>query len=337
MKSEASVRPDDLLRSITEGNSDHESWLDKARREAGLIKEGASGFKDAFEQSTSKKELPKTMVELGVAAAAGVTLAYLTRGQGLIKLAAETLEIAGTAAAAKDGLVHGKETAVAMDDAWHSPKNWNEDAAVMRKSVGRFAFDTTLASAGGLTGSIAGHFAFKPEIPPRFFDQFDYKTGIRHDYYNAFNPAEFKTNVVLDNGKKMPAKIVENARTSLPEQLGKVRTYTKYWEDEIALHESTNNTKLDATGIKNFFVNSRPRARKLDGVAADIRNFADKDLGDPNVLNQLVDKFQTSRRLIYGNDPHQARRLIFGPDAQPGEFQSKLERLAASFHPFRHA
>ncbi len=128
--------------------------------------------------------------------------------------------------------------------------------------------------------------------------------------------------------------MIESAKASLPDQLGRVRTYSKYWDDEIAAFEKSQDTTLDAQGIKNFFVDTRPRAQKLDTVAEEIRGFASQDLNDPAMLNALVDKFQYGRRLIYGNDPHQARRLVFGPDAKPEDFQNGFQRAMSKLNFF---
>src|SRR6185295_12340958 len=86
-----------------------------------------------------------------------------------------------------------------------------------------------------------------------------------------------------------------------------------------------DHPQLDARGIKNFLVSDRPSAVKLDKLSGEIRSYANRDLDDPKVMDGLVDKFQEGRRIIYGNDPHQARRFIDGPDATPEE----MTRLAA--------
>lgn len=305
-----------------------ESWTDKALREAQLIGQGVTGIGDAAKESVSKGHRLETAGEVALSVGAGLGLAYLSRGRSLGYLAGRTLSTAGTLSFLKDGCEHGGQALNAMNDAWHSNENMKDDAAIMRKSVGSFAFDAGLTSIGGLAGATAGHTLFKPNIPQQFFFQMNNKTGIRADYYNQLYGSEMRANKVVDPKGSLPPEKIADARTKLPETLGKMRTYSDYWDDEIAKFAKYNpdHPQLDAKGIKNFLVSDRPSAVRLDKLGGDIRSYADKDLDDPQVMSGLIDKFQEGRRIIYGNDPHQARRFIEGPDATPEE----INKLAAN-------
>jgi len=65
-------------------------------------------------------------------------------------------------------------------------------------------------------------------------------------------------------------------------------------------------------------------------MRAEIRLHADLDLADPQVINGLLDKFQASRHVIYGNDPQQARRLIMGPPLTPEEISALASKNRSS-------
>ena len=308
-------------------NHHQESWTDKALREAQLISQGVSGVVDAAKESVSSGHRLETGAEVALSVGAGLGLAYLNRGRSLGYLAGRTLTTAGTLSFLKDGLEHGGEAVNAMYDAWHSNEHMKDDAAIMRKSVGSFVFDAGLTSVGGLTGAKAGHTLFKPHIPKEFFFQMNDNTGIRADYYNQLYGSELTASKVINPKGNLPPERIALAREKLPETLGKMRTYSDYWDDEMAKFAKYHpeHPQLDATGIKNFLVSDRPSAVKLDKLGGEIRSYAGKDLDDPKVMDGLVDKFQEGRRIIYGNDPHQARRFIEGPDATPEE----INRLAA--------
>lgn len=297
-----------------------DSWTDKARREAGLIKEGLKGTKDALKESVSKENLGETTAEVTGAAALGLGLAYLGRGRGIGMVAAKAIGIAGGASFVKEAVSHGKEAVGAVADTWRSDNNYEHDKNVMRNSIGRFSADTLLMSAGGMAGTTAGHHLFKPKIPPLFYDQFNYNTGIRMDYYNAFNASEMKVNMLLNpSGSHMPEPLLSKFRAELPTKLSSTLSYTDYWNKEIAAFEASKGTKLDAKGIKATLVESEPGAKKLDELVAEIRTFADKDLDNPATLNQLIDRYQRGRVIIYGADnKHQTRRVVFGDDKQVG-------------------
>lgn len=305
---------------FTLSGDDHDSWADKARREAGLIKEGLKGTKEALKDSVSKENRLETAAEVTGAGALGLGLAYLGRGRGLGLVAGKAIGIAGGAAFLKETASHGKEALGAVADTWRSDDNFEQDKSVMRNSIGRFTADTLLMSAGGMAGSAAGHHLFKPKIPPLFYDQFNYDTGIRMDYYNAFNASEMKVNMLLNpSTSRMPDSLLSKFRAELPTKLRDTLSYTDYWNKEIAAFEKIKGTKLDAKGIKNTLVESEPGAKQLDELVADIRTFATKDLDNPATLNQLVDRYQRGRTIIYGADnKHQTRRMVLGGDEQLG-------------------
>lgn len=297
-----------------------DSWTDKARREAGLIKEGLKGTKDAVKDSLSAENLGETAVEVTGAGAVGLGLAYLGRGRGIGLVAAKAVGIAGGAAFVKETLSHGKEALGAVANTWRSDNNYEHDKDVMRQSIGRFTADTLLMSAGGIAGTNVGHHLFKPKIPPLFYDQFNYNTGIRMDYYNAFNASEMKVNMLLNpKSSHMPEPLLSKFRAELPSKLSSTLSYTDYWNKEIAAFEASKGTKLDAKGIKATLVDNEPGAKKLDVLVADIRTFANKDLNDPVTLNQLIDRYQRGRVIIYGADnTHQTRRMVLSDDKGSG-------------------
>ncbi len=312
--------------------NNQESWTDKALREVQLIGQGATGVVDAAKESVSKGHRLETAGELALSAGAGLGLAYLSRGRSLGYLAGRTLGMAGTLSFLKEGIEHGGQTLNAMGDAWHSDENMQQDAAIMKKSVGGFVFDAGLMSIGGIGGARAGHALFKPVIPPLFFDQMSSKTGIRQDYFNQLYGAEWKTNQAINaKGNLAPEKIAD-AKSKLPDILRHVRTYSNYWDDEITKFEKANpdHPKLDSKGIKNHLVSDRSGAIKLDQLGAQIRLHADQDLNDPQVMNGLIDKFQASRHVIYGDDPQQARRLIMGPALTPEEMSALASKNRSS-------
>jgi hypothetical protein len=302
----------------------HETLTDKLLRETQLIGTGAAGFVDAAQQSVSSGHRLETAGEVALSVGTGLGLAYLTRGRNIGFLAGRTLAAVGTISFLKDGCEHGAQALDAMRDAWHSDRNMRQDAQTMKESVGKFAFDATLMSVGGLAGAKAGHAFFKPEIPPLFFSQMNDKTGIRQDYYNKLYGPESRANLAVDaDGANSPAKIAD-AREKLPGLLRDMRTYSNYWDDQIAQFAKYNpeHRGLDAKGIQNFFVNDRPSAIKLDRLGVEIRSYADKDLSDPQVMSSLFDKFQNGRYLIYGDNPLQTRRMIKDDALTPEEMNA---------------
>jgi hypothetical protein len=313
--------------------SSNESWTDKALREVHLLGQGAAGIFDAAKQSVSSDHRLETAGEVALSIGTGLGLAYMTRGRSLGYLAGRALATAGTLAFLKDAGEHGALAANAMGDAWRSDKNMQQDAKVMKECLGSFAFDTALMSVGGLAGGKAGRALFKPEIPPLFFDQMNDKTGIRMDYYNKFYGAESRANMAVNSDGATTQARMADAREKLPGFLRDVRTYSNYWDDQIASFEKYHpeHPKLDAKGIKNFLVNDRPEAMKLDRLGGEMRSYAEKDLNDPQVMSSLFDKFQRGRHIIYGDNPLQARRMISDGPLTASEMSALNARYRGGF------
>ena len=289
-----------------------ESLADKLRREASLLGYGVLGVKDAAVESVSKGHRAGTVAKLAGSTAMALGLAYLDRGMGFGKIAKEAVGLAATAGFATDAISHGADVAHTLSNAWHSDATFDADKQAMHKDVGQFVFDTALMSGGALAGAGIGARAFSPRIPADFMSQFNYKTGVTMDYYNAFNANEIKLGMLTGDHSFMPPSKLAEFRSQLPERVGKTETYSEYWNRQISTFEQTHGTKLDGVGIRNALVRSQPNAARLDALAAEIRTFGDKDFSNPDLLHELGGKFQQARTIIYGKDNIKQTRSIVG-------------------------
>jgi len=289
----------------------HDSLGDKLQREAALLGNGLLGIKDAAAESVSRDHIAGTAATAALSVAAGLGLAYLSRGRGMSYALSRGAAVVGGSFLAKDLLFNGGDAAAAMADGWKSNANIAQDKEMMRESVGQTTFDTALATAGGVAGSAAGKRLFEPKIPDAFMSQFNHKTGITEDYYNAFGANEMRMKMLLDDSG-LPPEILAQWRKELPVAIGKTETYRDYWDRQIAQHEQYNaGDNLDRRGIQNALYANYPNAKKLDALVTELRAFGGKDLTDPDVIKALGEKFQQARTIIYGPENTQQTRQLF--------------------------
>lgn len=130
-----------------------EALTEKLLREGRLLESGLTGFKQAAQDAFSSRELPGTVANLAESAALGIALSRLAPSSGVLGLAARATGIGMTIAFACDLHKNGQAVVSAMRDSWNSNSSFNEDLGTMRNSLGKFAFDFVLSSAGAAIGS----------------------------------------------------------------------------------------------------------------------------------------------------------------------------------------
>ncbi len=131
-----------------------ETLTEKGVRELNLLSEGLSGFADAFQEAITDRRL-ETIGKVAFSAGVGFALARLSpkAGFGLLVRGAE---IGMGTAFLVDVVRNGKQIAGAMADTWQTNQNFNENAGLMRASLGQFGFDSLVMSAGGMAGTRLG-------------------------------------------------------------------------------------------------------------------------------------------------------------------------------------
>lgn len=137
--------------AVNSGNYDvQEPWTAKAVREMQLLGEGATGFLSASEVAFSEQG-KQTTAKLVTSAGVGFAMNKLLAADpsGLVK---RSVGVGMGAAFLVDMVGNGTQVADAMADTWRSSEHWNRDAAIMRKSLGQFGFDSLLMTAGGIGG-----------------------------------------------------------------------------------------------------------------------------------------------------------------------------------------
>ncbi|MBS2008343.1 MAG: hypothetical protein JST01_14945 [Cyanobacteria bacterium SZAS TMP-1] len=278
---------------------DHgESWVDKARREASLIGEGLSGFADAARDAFTQHKA-ETAAKVAVSCGVGLGLAYLSRGRSLGPIAARSIGVASGLAFAVDVGDNAVQIAGAIADTARSDANFDENAQIMRKSLGKFAFDTALMSAAGLGGSAAGHGLFNVrlgDLPAELVPQMNAR-GISQDYYNKLFMVDRHINVIRNvEGKYTPDKVARSYQ-ELPGSLQKLVTYRQYWNNEFANYKGPQ--PLDQTAAMNVLLNGNAQAIRLNKISAELAGFQKSDLTDVNIQERLYTRVQAARGIIY--------------------------------------
>lgn len=279
-----------------------ESFADKAMREVSLVREGLLGFNDAARVAIVEKPL-QTAANLALAAGAGVALAYLSRGQGFGKLAVRAASGALSISFLADVAANGASVASALQDNWRSDSAFDQNSAVMRKSLGKFAFDTALLSAGSLSGARLGQSLFlkldRLKMPAEFFTQME-PSGVTADYHNKFiTPGHYASVARNAEGKFSPEKVLK-AQQKLPQLLKEIPTYREYWQQRINEHVATAESPVDKAATQRVFVQSQPSARLLDKLSAELRGFGNSDLTNQQILQQVGDRFSQIHSVVYG-------------------------------------
>src|SRR5688572_6202461 len=138
----------DNSRYLKDERQSTESAADKFQRAAYELGSGtALGFTQEFEKTLDDPR--EAIAKFGLSMAAGVGLAVLQRNAGLGKLAAEAAAFSMGCAFLTDVTLRANSTASALAESY---RGGNADYT----ALGRFAFDTSLMTAGALTG-IVGH------------------------------------------------------------------------------------------------------------------------------------------------------------------------------------
>lgn len=278
-----------------------ETWIDKARREAYLLGQGGLGFVDAARDAFGNSKV-KTAETAGLSIAAGIGMAYLSRGSGFLPIATRTVGAVAAGAFLADVAVHGRSVAGALADNWRSPDNWDRNSTIVRDRLGKFAFDTTLATAFGLGGARLGYKRFEPrlsKIPPGFLEEIyprsirgdrqivDWMSAFRSHYYNQVMPSGHWASNVLD-ARLSPAK-VESSRMHLRETLEGIPTYKQYFWNVMKDFEKVSHTRLDKVGLKRFLVDRDPHSENLERLSKELRGLAVKDLSSQKTIQRVVD------------------------------------------------
>lgn len=142
-----------------------ESGLAKLIREAEVLLGGtARGIATGVEEA--RNDPWDTGLKLAGSIAVGAGLAYLQRGAGMTRLAAEVVGAAMGAAFITDVAGPGRleKLGGALRDTWNSSKNIEHNKAVIGQNLGRFAFDTGLMVVGGGVGSLCGRSTFRSKL-----------------------------------------------------------------------------------------------------------------------------------------------------------------------------
>ncbi len=285
----------------------HESWIEKAQREAALIGEGFAGAKTAAKSAFVDHPV-ETSAKAAVGIGLGIGFAYLSRGRGLLPITAKTIGTASCIAFANDVAAHGREVAAALQDNWKTSQNWDKNVETMQEHLGQFAFDTAIMSLAGAAGSKVGHKVFGVslrDLPHALVPQMNGK-GISQDYYNKLLMAEHYNNVALNAQGKFSLEKVSRARQSLQESLNNLVTYRQYWNQEIAT-VAAGGTNVNEKVALNVLLHGNRDARTLDHLSVTLKRLGDQDLTDPRVLTRIAGHMQSARDIIYGIKPTQAQ------------------------------
>jgi len=138
--------------SAAQQRSENESWQDKAVREAQLVGTGLAGFTDAAAHALDRDHIGETLGKVAFSIAAGYALTRMAPKTGLTGFLARSTATGMGASFAYDVVGNGVQVTNAVADNWQSDRNWQRNSQVMRNSLGQFAFDATLMTAGGLGG-----------------------------------------------------------------------------------------------------------------------------------------------------------------------------------------
>ena|GEM_PF-2244156 len=142
----------DSANTSAQGQANDETWQDKFLRETKLVGTGLTGFTDAASTALSPDHIGETAGKVAFSVAAGYALTRMAPQAGLTGLFARSAATGMGASFLYDVAGNGAQVANALSDNWQSDRNWQQNSAVMRNSLGHFAFDTTLMTAGGIGG-----------------------------------------------------------------------------------------------------------------------------------------------------------------------------------------
>ena len=241
----------------------NESWLVKARREAYLVKEGLSGFSAAAQDAVSHHKAATT-AKIALSGGIGLGLAYLSRGRNLGPIAARAIGAASGLAFAADIGANGAQIATAIVDTARTDANFDRNAQIMRKCMGKFAFDTALMSAAGVGGSAIGHNLFKVQLknlPPELVPQMNGR-GISQDYYNKLFMVDRHTNVIRNTEGKFAPEKVAKSHQELPGALQSLVSYRQYWTNEFGNYKGQQ--RLDERAAMNVLLHGNSSALRLN-------------------------------------------------------------------------
>lgn len=128
-----------------------EPIAEKLRREADLV---FGGLGDGLKSSAQAAlEAPfETAGKVGISAAVGYGLTAMQGRAGMLRLAAEVGGLALGYAFVKDVASRASVTSEAFVDTWHSGQNQARNREIVASTLGPFAFDFAITSAGGLAG-----------------------------------------------------------------------------------------------------------------------------------------------------------------------------------------
>lgn len=130
-----------------------EPWTEKLSREAELLKSAGPGFINAAKDATKPENLPATLGTVALSAGLGLVMARYAPMKGAVGALTRTGLASMTIAGLAETTVNGSQIAGALKDTWNSDRNWQQNVSVVRSSLGRFAFESALMTAGGLTTS----------------------------------------------------------------------------------------------------------------------------------------------------------------------------------------
>jgi hypothetical protein len=147
------AKPDAVLGSgVSQSENGDSPW----RREARLAYAAVQSIPEAASEAFSKDYIGETAGKAAISAAGTLALTCISRQAGLAWAAKRVLVPAMAVSSVSDIAGNGADIYGAVTDTWQSDKNWNNNVAVMKNSVGRFAVDMAVSSVGGGLAHVGG-------------------------------------------------------------------------------------------------------------------------------------------------------------------------------------
>jgi hypothetical protein len=125
----------------------------KLLREVELTEQIGQGFAHAAREAFKYENLPETAGKVAVSAALGVVMGRYAVTSGLQGALTRSAMAGSSLAFVGDVVGNGFRLSEILTDTWHSPADRDAHLHVARETLGKFAFDTALMTAGGLAGN----------------------------------------------------------------------------------------------------------------------------------------------------------------------------------------
>jgi hypothetical protein len=148
-----------------------ESIGQKLLRETELLASVGQGFGEAAKEAFRPEHLPETVGKVATSAVLGVVIGRYAVASGFRGALSRSAAVGAGLSFLGDIVGNGAKLSDAVKDTWHSAAHREADLSVARETIGKFAFDTALMTAGGLAVSHAGSLLFSAKAPPEFVNR----------------------------------------------------------------------------------------------------------------------------------------------------------------------